>query len=155
MNQVDDKRGRGDPGGRILVAEANPEVREYITRLLSDRWAITSVADGRAALQAVQEQSPDLVICDVTTPSLDGMALLRTLRGDPLRARIPVVLLSARAGEESRSEALEAGADDYLVQPFSARELVARVESTIALARLREQGEAAVRVSEERYRAFI
>ena len=155
MNQVDDKRGRGDPGGRILVAEANPEVREDITRLLSDRWAITSVADGRAALQAVQEQSPDLVICDVTTPGLDGMALLRTLRGDPLRARIPVVLLSARAGEESRSEALEAGADDYLVQPFSARELVARVESTIALARLREQGEAAVRVSEERYRAFI
>ena len=65
------------------------------------------------------------------------------------------MLLSSRTGEESRSEALEAGADDYLVQPFSDRELVARVESTIALARLREQGEAAIRVSEERYRAFI
>jgi PAS domain S-box-containing protein len=155
MGLVDDNRGRGEPGGRILVAEADPEVREYITRLLSDRWAIVGVADGRAALQAAHEQPPDLVISDVSTPGLDGMELLRTLRADPLRARIPMVLLSSRAGEESRSEALEAGADDYLVQPFSARELVARVESTIALARLREQGEAAVRVSEERYRAFI
>ena len=155
MALVDDKHGREKPGGRILVVEANPEVREYLTRLLGDRWVIMGVADGRAALQAAHEQAPDLVISDVMTPGLDGMELLRTLRADPLRARIPVVLLSSRAGEESRSEALEAGADDYLVRPFSARELVARVESTIALARLREQGEAAVRVSEERYRAFI
>src|SRR5882672_7564558 len=155
MNQVDHARGRGEPAGRILLAEANPEACEYITRLLSGRWAITSVADGRAALQAAHERAPDLVICDVTARALDGMELLRALRADPLMARIPVVLLSSRAEEESRSEALEAGADDYLVQPYSARELVARVESTIALARLREQGEAAVRVSEERYRAFI
>jgi two-component system cell cycle sensor histidine kinase/response regulator CckA len=155
MALVDDNRGRGEPGGRILVAEADPEVRENITRLLSDRWAIVGVADGRAALQAAREHPPDLVISGVSTPGLDGMEVLRTLRADPLRAKIPVVLLSSHAGEESRSEALEAGADDYLVQPFSARELVARVESTIALARLREQGEAAVRVSEERYRAFI
>jgi two-component system cell cycle sensor histidine kinase/response regulator CckA len=155
MAQAGDKRCREKLGGRILVAEANPQVREYIIRLLSGRWAMMGVADGRAALQAVHERSPDLVISGVTTPGLDGMELLRTLRADPLRARIPVVLLSSRAGEESRSEALEAGADDYLVQPFSDRELVARVESTIALARLRERGEAAVRVSEERYRAFI
>jgi PAS domain S-box-containing protein len=155
MAQVDDNGGRGKSGGRILVAEADPEVRGYITRLLCDRWAIVEVADGRAALQVAREQSPDLVISDVTTPGLDGMELLRALRADPLRARTPVVLLSSRGGEESRSEALEAGADDYLVRPFSARELVARVESTIALARRREQGEAAVRVSEERYRAFI
>jgi two-component system cell cycle sensor histidine kinase/response regulator CckA len=153
MTQVDDTRGK--PGGRILVADADAEVRDYVTRLLSDRWAITTVADGRAALRAVHEQPPDLVISDVMTPGLDGMGLLRTLRADPLCARIPVVLLSTRAGEESRIEALEAGADDYLVQPFSARELVARVESTIALARLRDQSEATVRVSEERYRAFI
>lgn len=155
MTQVDDTRGRAKPDGRILVADGNPEVREYISGLLGDRWAITTVADGRAALQAAHAQSPDLVISDVMTPGLDGIALLRTLRADPLRARIPVVLLSTRDGEESRIEALEAGADDYLVQPFSARELVARVESTIALARLRERGEEAVRVSEERYRAFI
>jgi PAS domain S-box-containing protein len=155
MTQVDDTRTREAPGGWILVADANPDAREYITRLLSHRWSITSVADGRAALQAAHEQSPDLIISDVNTPGLDGMGLLRTLRTDPLRARIPVVLVSTRVGDQSRIEALEAGADDYLVQPFSARELVARVESTIALARLREQGEAAARVSEERYRAFI
>jgi PAS domain S-box-containing protein len=155
MTQVDDTRSREVPRGRILVADANPNVRDYITRLLGHRWTITSVADGRVALQMAHEQSPDLVISDVTAPGLDGMGLLRTLRADPLRARIPVVLLSTSAAEESRIEALEAGADDYLVQPFSARELVARVESTIALARLREQGETAVRVSEERYRAFI
>jgi PAS domain S-box-containing protein len=155
MTQVDDTRTREAPGGWILVADANPDAREYITRLLSHRWSITSVADGRAALQAAHEQSPDLIISDVNTPGLDGMGLLRTLRTDPLLARIPVVLVSTRVGDQSRIEALEAGADDYLVQPFSARELVARVESTIALARLREQGEAAARVSEERYRAFI
>jgi two-component system cell cycle sensor histidine kinase/response regulator CckA len=153
MTQMDDARGK--PGGRVLVVDGDPEVRDYITRLLSDRWAITTVADGRAALRTAHEQPPDLVISDVMTPGLDGMGLLRALRADPLSARIPVVLLSTRAGEESRIEALEAGADDYLVQPFSDRELVARVESTIALARLREQSEAAVRVSEERYRAFI
>src|SRR4051794_14572056 len=119
MTQVEDTRAREAPGGRILVADADPDVREYMTRLLSHRWSITSVADGRAALQAAHEQSFDLVISDVNTPGLDGMSLLRTLRGDPSRARIPVVLLSARAGDESRMEALEAGADDYLVQPFS------------------------------------
>jgi two-component system cell cycle sensor histidine kinase/response regulator CckA len=155
MAQAGEKHGGERPGGRILIVEADPEVRGYLTQLLGDRWSIMAVADGRAALQAAHDQTPDLVISDVTTPGLDGMELLRILRADPLRARVPVVLLSSRAEEESRSEALEAGADDYLVRPFSARELVARVESTIALARLREQGEAAVRVSEERYRAFI
>ena len=75
MKPVDDKRGRAGAGGRILVAGANPEIREDITRLLSDRWEITPVADGRAALQAAHEQQPDLVISDVTTPGLDGMGL--------------------------------------------------------------------------------
>ncbi|MGH9901116.1 MAG: hybrid sensor histidine kinase/response regulator, partial [Pyrinomonadaceae bacterium] len=111
-----------------------------------------AVTDGRAALGAARERVPDLVLTDVMMPRLDGFGLLRELRADERTKTVPVILLSARAGEESRVEGLEAGADDYLVKPFGARELLARVESHLKLQRVRREAERAVRESEERFR---
>jgi signal transduction histidine kinase/DNA-binding response OmpR family regulator len=145
-------RGRG---ARIVVADDNADMRDYVTRLLGQGWRVEAVADGGAALEAVRRELPDLVISDVMMPGLDGFALLHALRADPRTKSVPVVLLSARAGEEARVEGLQAGADDYLVKPFSGRELLARVESMLLLTRVRREAETAVRASEERYRAFI
>ena len=112
-------------------------------------------ADGRQALAEALAQPPDLVISDIMMPGLDGFELLARLRADPAPATVPIILLSARAGEEARIEGLEAGADDYLVKPFSARELSARVEGALALARSRRDAEAILRENEERYRLAL
>ena len=103
---------------RILLADDNADMRDYLRRLLGQYWTVESVADGHAALDAARARRPDLVLADVMMPRLDGLGLLRALRGDPSTAGVPIVLLSARAGEESRVEGIEAGADDYLVKPF-------------------------------------
>jgi CheY-like chemotaxis protein len=105
--------------------------------LLSTRFNVSTAADGAEALAAIGARVPDLVLTDVMMPKLDGFALLKALRGDDRTREIPVVLLSARAGEESRIEGIDAGADDYLVKPFSARELHARVSNNLAMARAR------------------
>jgi signal transduction histidine kinase len=147
---------RSTPGSEetVLLADDNADMRAYLRRLLAGRYMVRDVADGAQALAAALTQPPDLVLADVMMPQLDGFGLLEALRADPRTARVPVVLLSARAGEEARVEGLAAGADDYLVKPFSARELLARVDSHLALARLRRRGEAALRESEARYRAL-
>jgi PAS domain S-box-containing protein len=126
---------------RILVADDNADMRAYLARLLGGRWTVELAQDGAAALDAARLRRPDLVLADVMMPRMDGFALLRELRADTATRQIPVVLLSARAGEEARVEGLEAGADDYLVKPFSARELMARVGAHLALARLRAEVE--------------
>ena len=125
------------PAARILLADDNADMREYVRRILGQHWAVEAVPDGRAALEAARERPPDLVLADVMMPGLDGFELLRELRADPHTRAIPVILLSGRAGEESRIEGLQAGADDYLVKPFSARELLARVSARLELSRLR------------------
>ncbi|WP_328647330.1 SpoIIE family protein phosphatase [Amycolatopsis sp. NBC_00348] len=129
----------GLTGARVLVADDNTDMREYLARLLRDEYAVTSVRDGVEAFAAAAADPPDLIISDVMMPRLDGLALLAELRGDPRTAAVPVLLLSARAGQEAAVDGLAAGADDYLVKPFSARELLARVRTTIRLARLRTQ----------------
>lgn len=118
---------------RVLIADDHVDMRQYLTRLLRPRWIVETVADGLAALDAVRARRPDLIVADVMMPGLDGVALLRALRADAATATIPVLLLSARAGEEAKVEGLEAGAADYLVKPFSARELLAKVQSQIEL----------------------
>ena len=117
-------------------------MRGYVRRILSGRYAVEDVADGAAALAAARQRPPDLLLADVMMPQLDGFAVLRAFRADPRLKAIPVVLLSARAGEEARVEGLEAGADDYLIKPFGARELLARIEAHLELARLRRDNEA-------------
>ena len=125
---------------RLLLADDNADMRDYVTRLLEARgWSVEAVSDGRAALDAVMARRPDLVLSDVMMPGLDGFALLRELRARPETHTIPVILLSARAGTEARVDGAEAGADDYIVKPFAAHELVARVGSHLALARERAE----------------
>ncbi len=122
---------------RILVADDNADMRDYITRLLGDRWTVEAAADGLEALAVARRNPPDLIISDVMMPGLDGFALLQALRADEDTRGVPVLLLSARAGEEAQIEGLQAGADDYLVKPFSARELVARVQAQLVRAKVR------------------
>ena len=129
----------------ILVADDNADMRQYLTRLLSERYRVEAVPDGQAALDAVRARSPKLVLTDVMMPRLDGFGLLRELRSAPDTRTLPIILLSARAGEESRVEGMEQGADDYLIKPFSARELMARVQTHLEMARIREESEVALR----------
>ncbi|MBG1245083.1 hybrid sensor histidine kinase/response regulator, partial [Nostoc sp. NZL] len=127
------------PIPRILLADDNSDMRDYLKRLLSQQYEVESVSDGLAALDSARGRVPDLVLTDVMMPGLDGFGLLQELRSDPQTRKIPIILLSARAGEEARVEGLEAGADDYLIKPFSARELLARVEAALKMARLRQE----------------
>ncbi len=123
---------------RILIADDNADMREYLTNLLlSSGCQVVAVNGGLEALEAVRGELPDLVISDVMMPGLDGIGLLAELRKNPRTAALPILLLSARAGQEASIEGLHAGADDYLVKPFAAAELLARVRANIELARLR------------------
>jgi PAS domain S-box-containing protein len=132
----------------ILIADDNADMRDYLKRLLGKNYQVETVADGIAALESVRSHLPDLLLTDVMMPRLDGFELLQQLRDDPQTREVPIILLSARAGEESSVEGLEAGADDYLIKPFSTRELLARVESNLKMARMRQ--EAAMRERELR-----
>jgi PAS domain S-box-containing protein len=127
-------------------------MRDYVRRLLMPEYEVIVVADGQQALKAVIEHKPDLVLADVMMPNLDGFGLLKALREKPESASFPVIILSARAGEESRFEGLKAGADDYLIKPFGARELLARVTGALTLARVRDDAARELRESEKRMR---
>ncbi|WP_431884988.1 SpoIIE family protein phosphatase [Micromonospora wenchangensis] len=130
----------GLPGAdrpRVLIADDNADMREYLHRLLRSRYDVTAVGDGLAALARARTAPPDLIVSDVMMPGLDGLELVAALRAEPRTMGVPVLLLSARAGGEAAVEGLEAGADDYLVKPFSAEELLARVRANVDLARLR------------------
>ncbi len=125
------------PRPHVLVVDDNPVLRGYIAGLLEPTYHVSTAIDGQAALEAGGGAMPDLVVSDVMMPRLDGFGLLRALRGSPATASLPVILLSARAGEESTVKGLDSGCDDYLVKPFSARELLARVRTHVELARTR------------------
>jgi diguanylate cyclase (GGDEF)-like protein len=127
----------GSERPRILLADDNADMRRYVGRLLGRFYVVEAVADGALALDRARAHPPDLVLSDAMMPRLDGFGLLKALRADERTRQLPVILLSARAGEESAVEGLDAGADDYLVKPFSARELLARVRAHLALARER------------------
>jgi signal transduction histidine kinase/CheY-like chemotaxis protein len=122
---------------RVLLADDNADMRRYVARLLSDRYRVETVPNGKAALEAIRANRPDIVLSDVMMPELDGFGLVRAIREDPELHLLPVILLSARAGEEATVEGLAQGADDYLVKPFTSRELKARVASNLKLAGIR------------------
>ena len=127
---------------RILLADDNADMREYLRRLLGANYEVVAVHDGTAALEAARQESFDLVLADVMMPRLDGFGLLAALRADEALQTISVILLSARAGEEARVHGLAKGADDYLIKPFSARELLARIEALLKLQRIRRDAAA-------------
>jgi PAS domain S-box-containing protein len=141
------------PGPRpsILVADDNADMRAYLRELLGPHYRVRLAADGEAALAAIRAERPDIVLADIMMPGLDGQALVGAIRADAALADLPVVLLSARAGQEATVEGLAAGADDYLVKPFSARELVARLAANLERAKSRRQ----LREGEARFRALV
>lgn len=139
----------------ILIADDNADMRAYLSRLLEPGYKIETASNGAQAIAAIERLRPDLVIADVMMPEVDGMGVLHAVREHPGLHHTPVILLSARAGEESRVEGLQAGADDYIVKPFPAPELRARVESHLALFKLRRKAEEEVRESEARFRALV
>ncbi|HEV2704232.1 MAG TPA: ATP-binding protein [Steroidobacteraceae bacterium] len=136
------------PLARILLADDNADMRVYLGELLCRDYTVETVADGEAALAALQREPADLVISDVMMPRLDGFGLLKAVRADTVMHAMPFILLSARAGEAARAEGLEARADDYLIKPFFARELLSRVDALLTLSRMRRAGE-------ERLRAYM
>jgi PAS domain S-box-containing protein len=143
----------GGMRAKIVLADDNADMRDYVRGLLlSANYQVIAVADGQQALRATVQDKPDLVLADVMMPNLGGFGLLKALRENPETVSIPVIMLSARAGEESRMEGLGAGADEYLIKPFSARELLARVGGALALAQARGQAAGVLRESEQRLR---
>ena len=138
--------------GRVLVADDNSDMRAYIARLLGAHWDIETAGDGYAAIEAIRKNPPDLVVTDAMMPGLDGFGLLDAIRNDPELRELPVIMLSARAGEEARIEGLDAGADYYLTKPFSARELVAQVNANLTLSSVRREAAKDLRASEEALR---
>lgn len=144
----------GRPRARVLVVDDNPDLREYMTALLAPAYDVGTAVDGRAALEAVRADLPDIVVSDVMMPRLDGFGLVRALRAEPRTAALPVLLLSARAGEEAAVEGLDTGADDYLVKPFSARELLARVRTHVQLAQTRRAWIAELEAKNQELEAF-
>jgi signal transduction histidine kinase len=133
---------------RVLIADDNADMRQYLSRLLADHYRVETAADGKSAIAKVREGPPDLVLSDIMMPEFDGFELLKRLRADERTRSIPVILLSARAGEESRVEGMQAGADDYLVKPFSARELLARVGARLEIARVQKEAEGQLRANQ-------
>jgi signal transduction histidine kinase len=136
-NMIPEAWGRISEGDLIVVADDNADMRDYLRRLLRERYRVHTVSNGEDAVRAARELKADLILTDVMMPGLDGFGVLRALRADPATQAKPVILLSARAGEESRVDGLQAGADDYLVKPFAARELLARVSAHLKMARVR------------------
>jgi len=122
---------------KVLLADDNADMRDYVSRLLSEHYHVITAVNGEDALEKMTLHKPDLLLSDVMMPKLDGFNLLKKVRSHSDIKNIPVILLSARAGEEARLEGLDTGADDYLVKPFSAKELLARVDGNIKLARNR------------------
>ena len=146
-------RGEGE---RIILADDNADLREYVRRLLTAQgYIVEAFSDGEAALEAARRKRPDLILSDVMMPRLDGFELLAQLRQDQRLRDLPIILLSARAGEEARVEGLDAGADDYVNKPFSARELLARVRANLQTARIRGEAEVSRRRQAARLEAVV
>jgi PAS domain S-box-containing protein len=143
------------PRERVLVVDDDADTREDLLRLLAERWTVQAVADAGQALEAAVSDPPDLVVADVVLPGVDGIGLLRALRTDARTAGLPVVLLSAQAGEEAAVSGLAAGADDYLVTPCSPRELLARVSNHLQLGRIRRAAELRFRATADATPALI
>jgi PAS domain S-box-containing protein len=140
---------------RILIADDNNDMRAYLKSLLEPHAEVSVCADGETAFALLQSDSVDLLVSDVMMPRLDGFGLIARIRADEALRQLPVILLSARAGEEAKIEGLQAGADDYLVKPFAANELLARVQRQVAIGRERRLQQQVLEMREAYFRSLI
>jgi signal transduction histidine kinase/serine phosphatase RsbU (regulator of sigma subunit)/FixJ family two-component response regulator len=152
----DDGRPSADGRPAILVVDDNADMRAYLRRVLGDRWRVDVAADGLTALRRLREGDHDLLVADVMMPGMDGLELVRAVRGDQRTRELPVILLSARAGEDASLQGLQTGADDYLEKPFTAADLRGRVEARLSLStgrrfRLAREQEARRRLEQLQY----
>jgi PAS domain S-box-containing protein len=155
LRSTADQRFATTFGARILLADDNSDMRAYVRDLLAPHYTIDLAADGEQALLAARRERPNLILSDVMMPRLDGFALLAAVRADEALRSVPVVLLSARAGEDSRIEGFDAGADDYLIKPFSARELLARVGALLELDSMRRHVDEVSRRRTEQFETLL
>lgn len=125
----------------ILLADDNADMRSYVHRLIESQHNVLIAKDGEEAYALALRHTPDLILSDIMMPKLDGFGLLKKLKGTFSTSSIPVIFLSARAGEEAEIEGLSAGANDYLVKPFSSRELIARITTQLTTADVRRKTE--------------
>jgi YesN/AraC family two-component response regulator len=107
----------------VLVVEDNVEIRDFIRLMLGEQYEVLEAADGQAGLAKALDTVPDAVICDIMMPGIDGLELTRTLKADDRTSHVPIIILTAKMGTESRIEGLTAGADAYITKPFSTQEL--------------------------------
>lgn len=127
---------------RILLVDDDADLQVYVKRLLSRQYDIEIVTDDVAALASIQQQQPDLILISLRLSNLDELGLIRQLRADSNTQEIPIIVLSLLTREEIRAKGLEAGADDYIIQPFSDRELLARVEANLKITNIRQEAQA-------------
>ncbi len=119
-------------GQKILVVEDEPDIAKLVSyNLTQERFKVLTAEDGEQALKAIQREKPNLVVLDLMLPGLSGVEVCRILRERPETAKLPILMLTAKAGEADRVLGLELGADDYLAKPFSPREMVARVRAIL------------------------
>jgi two-component system alkaline phosphatase synthesis response regulator PhoP len=117
---------------RVLIVEDDPDIAHLLSHSLNRAgFGVETLSTGHEVMAAVRRQRPDLVLLDLMLPGLDGLEVCRSLRGDPLTAALPVIMLTARAEESDRIVGLELGADDYITKPFSPNEVVARVRALL------------------------
>jgi len=126
-----------DNGPVVLIVDDNADMREHIQSILLNHFNVVTANNGQEALEKVREQKPMLIVSDVMMPVMDGIELVKTLKANKATAHIPVILLTARAGEESKIVGWETGADDYLTKPFSSKELISRIASQIKTQQIR------------------
>ncbi len=145
--ETPENASRDNPGATrtVLVVDDNQDMRDHIESILSRYFNVVTAPNGHDALEKLELRLPDLILSDIMMPVMDGIELLGRVRDSERYATIPVILLSARAGEEARITGIETGADDYLVKPFSSRELVARIQAQLKVAHARSNSERQIR----------
>lgn len=137
----------------IVLADDNTDMRNYVASILGQHWKVYSAKDGQEAYEMASRIKPDLILTDVMMPVLDGFGLLKKIREDHSLRSVPTILLSARAGEEAKVEGLKAGADDYLIKPFSARELVSKIHAILKMNTLRFETSKELALNAEKFRS--
>ncbi|HTA82515.1 MAG TPA: response regulator, partial [Bacteroidia bacterium] len=134
----------------VLVVDDNTDMRQYLVKLLKTKYNVVTAVNGLDALHHVQKKRPDIIISDIMMPIKDGFEMMKELRAQESSRHIPIIILSARAGEEATVEGVDAGANDYLIKPFSAKELLARVASHIQMRDERKRASEAMGLERKR-----